>query len=801
MYRSLRHIAIIGLVILLPALSSWAATEGSISGTVFDNQDVAVSNAKVRLLSRSGSVLRETTASATGDFQFFPVILGDYSVSVDVTGFAPYQAAVHVASGSNSAVDVHLEPKTVGKEMVLEVKAKRRLIHGSTSVSSTEINQEQIAQLPAGNEISLPRLLTTTTPGSIAGPFGQMFFRGNHANIQYQVDGVQLPDSPSNTFGQAFSPRNIDHMEVITGGIPAEYGERLAAVVNIVTKSGAETPGGEAAVNYGSYSTFSPHVLYGGSTPAGTLHYFLSGNYMQTNRGLDTPQPVAEGNLTQGGTDSIHNHAYGNNELAKIDWLLSNDDKLSLVLFNAQNHYDIPNYPSTFQARDAFFSSSFVDPKFGAGPFNFVPSNTNDFQNEANSYAQLVWRHTFSEKMFLQVAPYYKYSAIRFQNDPSNDLYTSASGPVPLGGTTSSFYENRHVNNGGVKADFTNRIDDRNLFKTGMQIQGSRSDGLISVQTNLTSAPQYDSSPDVGYFESYYAQDDITFSKSLTLNLGVRFDATQFAFSGLSPTDWMVQPRIGLNYMLSDTTKLHVFYGRLFQPAPVENLRDTFVNTGAGQLAPYDIKAEKDDYFEIGAAQQLGAGHAALVNVYYKSATNMLDDAQLLNSSIAQPYNFATGYAYGIEFSIKGQLGDDWSDYANYSFEIAKGQGISGGIFAFPAGTTFPPGYQFLDHVQEHTANAGLTYSHNHFWWTSQALFGSGLRTGPNNTLSLPDHFTLDTTLGYEFHGDCWYTRFKLSGDALNLFNNVYPITIANGFNGSHYAAGREFFVRLSKEL
>ena len=41
----------------------------------------------------------------------------------------------------------------------------------------------------------------------------------------------------------------------------------------------------------------------------------------------------------------------------------------------------------------------------------------------------------------------------------------------------------------------------------------------------------------------------------------------------------------------------------------------------------------------------------------------------------------------------------------------------------------------------------------------------------------------------------------KVSGDVLNVFDTAYPITIANGFNGSHYAAGREFFVRLTKEL
>src|SRR3954452_5534402 len=185
--------------------------------------------------------------------------------------------------------------------MVMEVKAKKRLIQTSSATSSTEIDQKEIRQLPRGSEISLPSLLTTTTPGAVAGTFGQTFFRGNHANIQYQIDGVQMPESPSNTFGQAFSPRNIDHMEVITGGIPAEFGQRLSAVVNIVTKSGSEKPEGEIELNYGSFNTASPHLIYGGTNKAGDLRYFFSLNYNTTDRGLDSPHPESVASQLQGG--------------------------------------------------------------------------------------------------------------------------------------------------------------------------------------------------------------------------------------------------------------------------------------------------------------------------------------------------------------------------------------------------------------------------------------------------------------------------------------------------------------------
>jgi outer membrane receptor protein involved in Fe transport len=199
----------------------------------------------------------------------------------------------------------------------------------------------------------------------------------------------------------------------------------------------------------------------------------------------------------------------------------------------------------------------------------------------------------------------------------------------------------------------------------------------------------------------------------------------------------------------------------------------------------------------------VGGGQVINTNLYYKAATDMLDDTQLLNTAIATPYNYAKGYAYGLELSVKGKITPELSDFFNYSYDIAKGENISGGSFAFSPSSPATPGntYIFLDHVQLHTANYGLSYSKDNYFGSVQGLYGSGLRTGPFNTASLPDHFTYDLTAGYQFARDSWISKWKVQGDILNIFNNVYPITIANGFNGSHYAAGREFFIRLTKEL
>src|SRR5436309_10213239 len=94
------------------------------------------------------------------------------------------------------------------------------------------LGHEDIQELPRGDTASVNQILSTQ-PGFVYDSFGNLYVRGNHANIQYQLDGVTLPDSVSGLFGGFLSPKFIENMEVITGGLDAEYGERLSGVVNL----------------------------------------------------------------------------------------------------------------------------------------------------------------------------------------------------------------------------------------------------------------------------------------------------------------------------------------------------------------------------------------------------------------------------------------------------------------------------------------------------------------------------------------------------------------------------------------
>src|SRR5215471_10127881 len=80
-------------------------------------------------------------------------------------------------------------------------------------------------------------------PGVVQNSFGQLHVRNDHANLQFRINGVELPEG-INVFGQSLQTRLANSVALITGSLPAQYGLRTAGVIDITTKTGTLAPGG-----------------------------------------------------------------------------------------------------------------------------------------------------------------------------------------------------------------------------------------------------------------------------------------------------------------------------------------------------------------------------------------------------------------------------------------------------------------------------------------------------------------------------------------------------------------------------
>jgi carboxypeptidase family protein/TonB-dependent receptor-like protein len=248
----IRSSHVLRLLLLLSSSPALAANLGILHGTVHDDQGKAIPGVQVQLFARQNVRLDVHATDASGHFEFEQVPFGRYRLLFSAPDGRMDDREVQIASGDVLELEVTLP---VLEETVTVVAPQREAPRPATTPSSaSHLERDDIRALPRGDTASVNEILSTQ-PGFVYDAMGQIYVRGNHANIQYQLDGVPLPDSVSGLFGQFLSPKLVENMEIITGGLPAEYGQRLSAVVNLNSRRPSPDGEGQAELTYGSFHT------------------------------------------------------------------------------------------------------------------------------------------------------------------------------------------------------------------------------------------------------------------------------------------------------------------------------------------------------------------------------------------------------------------------------------------------------------------------------------------------------------------------------------------------------------------
>src|SRR6202167_6660369 len=134
------------------------------------------------------------------------------------------------SSSSNSSVSMDLD--VVAKQLDIA----RQQIQPSLGATTYNFSPQALQDIPQGDNAPLNQVLLQA-PGVAQDSFGQIHLRGEHANVQFRLNGVELPEGITG-FGQILSPRFANSISLLTGALPAEYGLRTAGVVDIKTKDG-----------------------------------------------------------------------------------------------------------------------------------------------------------------------------------------------------------------------------------------------------------------------------------------------------------------------------------------------------------------------------------------------------------------------------------------------------------------------------------------------------------------------------------------------------------------------------------
>jgi outer membrane receptor protein involved in Fe transport len=687
-------------------------------------------------------------------------------------------------AGSNPSA-TQLDPVVVTDEL----DQTRGLIQPSLGATSFIMDQSQILNMPQGADAPFSQVLLRA-PGVAedSAANGDLHVRGEHANLQYRINDVLLPEGITG-FGLELDPRFVQSMQLITGSLPAQYGFRTAGIVDIQTKTGGFDQGGEASLYTGSFDTLRPSFEIGGSS--GNLSYFTDASYDHNGLGIENPTPSAT---------AVHDATEQYKAFTYLSYILDRESRLTFMGSASYSDFQVPNTPGL-----AAGTSPGGEPWL---PGSFESSALNENQNEQNYYGVATYQRSAGDLNF-QVSLFGRQSSVHFAPDPVGDLY--------FNGVASD--SKRTLYSGGVEGDGSYTLAEHHTLRAGFSLLDESVDASASTTVfalddagNPSGAPFAIAQAETlhGVFEGVYLQDEWKLAKGVTLNAGTRYDAYDSSFD----REDQLSPRANLIYEPTDSTTLHAGYARYFTPPPVEDVSASAVAAFAGtsnaaaSLQDDPVRSERADYYDAGITQKIGDGLQLGLDGYYKRATNQLDDGLFGQTLILSAFNYARGEVYGLEFSGSYSSGN-FSAYLNLAHSVAKGEDWNSAQFLFdPADLAYVRNHWiFLDHDQALTGSFGSSY----VWKRKKGdtrlyvdvIYGTGLRTdstapdGSNipNGGTVPAYYTASVG-GEQSFKVARHRVWKVRLDIVNVTDNSYELRNGSGVgvNAAQYGMRRGFF-------
>lgn len=762
-----------------------------ITGSV-QNQDLRrVGQAIVQVKDQEGNVVSSSVTNEAGEFVLTVPEMGTYSVSAVQETYRSEYIVIRVGAERLSPVRLTLSQT---QEIALEVVSPLPPIQHKASSETYSISRKEIEELPLGNNNTVAQVLQTV-PSVVYGALGQTHIRQDHANQQFRIDGVPIPEGVSSTFTDIISPRMWERADMILGGMEAQYGNKTAILVDITSKSGTRPPFGSLQMRGGSNQTVNPSFEYGG-TVGEKFRYYALNSYTSTNRGIEPPTL---------GHSVFHDQSERNQTYLRGDYQHDNHNSVSWVFLNAVAKYQIPTTPGLGVNDDVLPLLQAQNPGFSPAPSQAVDQN----QKENSQYTHLVWRHDVNADNYFQLAGFLRNSYANFTTDPFNTL---AYAPE-----SQTANQKRKAYSLGTRLDYTWTPNTEHLVKFGFQFQYTNAqnqfqlfDFAVDSGTGLPTGPvisQSAANTNIQKREEFWIQDQWTLD-DWTFNVGVRYDQIQSFYD-----EGQVSPRIGVTYSPNRSNVFHAYYSRLFTPPNVEQVAFTKVNLQGTTAQPdnptgFKPRSERAHYFEVGSYHALNHWATLELAAYYKRNHFQSDAGQFGTTPMLNFYAFQWGYQMGIDGALKLQITDDFSARGNVAWGRCKGNGLQSGQYLLDTKEITDingAGGVFCDHSQTMTSSAVATYRFRERTTVSgQMLYGSGLRTAANDeALTNSSHFqswtTYNASITHVF--DLPWDRQKLlvGFDVINLLDQAYFYNKGEGSIGlgiAHAGLPRSYFFR-----
>ena len=528
---------------------------------------------------------------------------------VSYVGYAPRRDTL--IGQQNLRHDVALTPNILLDEV--EVVATDEETGRAPPLSVHRIPIQTVHTAPVlGGESDLLKTLQLL-PGVKFGNEGSagLYVRGGSPDQNLiLLDGVPVYNV-SHLFGflSVFNSDALHSMELIKGGIPARYGGRLSSVLNITMKEGnlKERQGVFAL------SPIAGRFTYEGPIKKDTSSFIISAR----RTWLDAIAAVAL--LPQDRT--LGYNFYDLN--AKYNHRL-----------NARNRV----YVSFYTGRDRFFDT-FND---GAdrSTFNF---------RWGNLTAVARWNSIINAKLFMNTS--LSYSSYNFFQEYR----------VEQEGTDFFSQTRSRIQDGTLRTDFDYALGPSHALKFGIQLTQQRFRPDVVQLVNASADTTFNNQDFIDATNAeVYAEDDITLSERVSVNVGLR--ASAFGVNGRTYAN--LQPRLAGRYQISSTQSLTASYTNMVQYLHLLTNSSLGLPTDLWVSSTENIAPQRAEQVALGFTQGLRNGmYQVSVESYYKRMRNLIayrDGANYLFQNGEDWQNKVVagdGDAYGVELLIDKKRG------------------------------------------------------------------------------------------------------------------------------------------------
>ena len=680
------------LSLLILSFKGIAQEKHTLSGYLTDGRNgEAMIGARIFVPSLSQGALTNTYG-----FYSITVPSGIYKIEFRVTGLETEIKEIDLSR--DVVLNVELGTNMQEIQEVL-VNAKKGENINSTKIGQIELEIDQIKTLPAFmGEVDIIKTIQLLPGVSSVSEGGQGFYvrgGGPDQNLVLLDEGVVYNAAHLFGFFSVFNVDAVKSVNLIKGGMPANFGGRMSSVLEVNMNEG-----NNKRFSYkGGIGAISSRLTIEGPLKKDKGSFIISGRRTYIDLIMKAAIPD---------TSPFYGSSYFFYDLnVKLNYKLTDKDRIYLSGYYGKDMFTFDNKDDNFK----------VEMPWG------------------NGIAALRWNHLFTNKLFMNVTTTFSDYMFSFGSQQDEFRFALKSG----------------VRDIGSKVDFTYYANTKNRLKWGADyIYHTFTPTSVSAETDEVVFDTGEAQKLFSHESALYILDEFDFNEKIRFNFGLRYSMyhqvgpfTRYQKGGVGSVDTSftyskgdlikfyngLEPRVSGRWLLPDKSSIKAGYSYNYQYVHLTSLSAVSLPTDIWYPTTDLAKPQKGWQASIGYFRNfLNDRIETSVEVYYKGMKNLIEykegalPGDDINDNTDNLLVFGKGWSYGLELFVKrsygkltGWVGYTWSKTERVFPDLNNGK-------------VFPAKYD-----RRHDLSVVANYKLNDRW-----TFGACFIFATGNTLTLP---------------------------------------------------------------